>query len=633
MPACPRTVLFALSFAAAVCGQDTVVGVPPIERAIDDLADPSRARPAADALVRLGDAALAQLAAVVTVPQRYVEPRPRVLGALYVLGRLGPAALPVLPRIVAAIDDRDWGVADQALWALAEVGQYGTVEQRVEWVASIRDQHFVARVSRQRLLLAIEPALDDLRRGLCADDPALVTAACLQVRAGQWPAPRVRDELRACLHRQLDVALQPLVVPWDAGPMRAAASALAAAWLALDGGSATAAALAVAPHAEGESVDGNSLLLGRGLLRHYDPALRRRALPLLAGLGGAGLTERAELLPLLVDGDAELRQLAVWTVLGLGRNGLLALPLLRRLQREDGDIGVRMACSSVADDLLRSCAAGDEVALLAAIDERLQGADRSPPPLPTEPRLLELLTQIWCGAEWTEAAMARRLVPEPRRGMPLPPPLCRAVLRYGINVEPELRAFAAAWFVRHGRDAVGIGLEQELDRMAAMTGSEDPALVEMLAWVRAGEDASEAELRVALLHHNPRVVVRAAVQWLRRGDATAPLDRDAVRQLARLEVDGAGGPMPEVGGRPAPRWWLLGFDLGDDVAAAVALLLLAAGEPEVDLGVLRLLAPPGGDATDWVRDQVAARAFAALATRLETQMRERLNLPDGRTWR
>src|SRR5262245_4967588 len=275
MPACPLA-LFALACAQVHAAQDPDVAsraagahVAPsnVQRAVDDLGEPLRAATAADVLVRAGPDAVARVAAVVALPQRYVEPRPRVLGALYVLGRLGRSALVALPVLESATEDRDWGIADQALWALAEVGQYADAEVRARLAddfAADRPPALVAalrlpvRVCRSRLLLGEAPGDEALRADLCADDAGRVIAACLQLRSAHFATGAARDELHNCLRIQLETAFLPLAAPWDPSPLRAAASALAAAWLQMSNG-------------ERERDPRLRLLVGRGLVSHYRP--------------------------------------------------------------------------------------------------------------------------------------------------------------------------------------------------------------------------------------------------------------------------------------------------------------------------------------------------------------------------
>src|SRR5262245_39768434 len=177
MPACPLALIGAIACAQVHATQDPdvasrvagAVQIAPssLQRAIDDLGEPLRAPTAADVLVRAGAAAVPRVAAVVVVPQRYVEPRSRVLGALYVLGRLGRPALAALPGLESAAQDRDWGIADQALWALAEVGQYADPAARAQLADGLGTRRLPVRVCRSRLLLGDAPGDEALRADLC----------------------------------------------------------------------------------------------------------------------------------------------------------------------------------------------------------------------------------------------------------------------------------------------------------------------------------------------------------------------------------------------------------------------------------------------------------------------------------
>jgi hypothetical protein len=74
------------------------------------------------------------------------------------------------------------------------------------------------------------------------------------------------------------------------------------------------------------------------------------------------------------------------------------------------------------------------------------------------------------------------------------------------------------------------------------------------------------------------------------------------------------------------------FEIGPDLTAearAAAALLLAAGGRHVDPAPLSVLAPPDGDPVAWARQQLRGRAFAALASRLESRVREMILVPAG----
>ncbi|MGE3174868.1 MAG: hypothetical protein AB7O97_19725 [Planctomycetota bacterium] len=573
-----------------------------IARAVDDLAEPSRARAAAATLLRHDpETVVPRLAALVIVPQRYVEPRQRVLASLFVLGRFGAAARLAVPALLNAVRDRDWGVADQALWALAEVGQYGDEAEREAWAAEIAGTHLTARVARERLRLGRCRDAAVVAAGIGAEEPAAVTAACLLLQPplpGPLAGGPARESLRELLHARLAEALAPAEFPWQQPPLRSAASALAAAWT------------------ECAAAGVGDVLVGRGLLQHFDARLRRRGLDQIEPLGAASLAERAELLPLLFDADAEIRQVAAWAFGSFGARGLPALPGLRRLGGLDGDVGVRMACAAVADDVLQAHGSGEHAPLLAAIDARLRGRADQPLELPRDAFGCELLCEVLCGAEWTEAAVVRRLLPTPPAGTVVPAALRAAVLRYAVNTDPELRLVAATWLARHARPA-DADLERHLDAIAEFRGVVDPAFVEMLAWVRAGPGAAPTALLTALQHPSPRVVVRAACEWLQL-PAAAPFDAGVARRLLEQVERGA-----------RDDFWLLGVDLGPEVRAAATLLLVAHGEDGVDRGALRLVAPPGVDRAEWLLADHPRAECAALARRLEAQVQELLEVPAG----
>jgi len=292
-----------------------------------------------------------------------------------------------------------------------------------------------------------------------------------------------------------------------------------------------------------------------------------------------------------------------------------------------------MACTSVADDLLRAAGGTDDAsgALLAAIDARLRGADETPLPLPTDPAAVDLLVQILCGAEWSEATVVRRLLPVVPPGTAAPRAVCDAVLRFCINVDDGLRALAGAWLVRHGQPLADTDLERTVARMAEMTGRYDPVPVEVLAWLRAGPDAPVARLAAAAGHDNARVVVRATAELLRHVAAqpvTQPAAREAVPATVLDAARAALQPLPDAKAQLL-RWVAAGVDLAPETEAAATLLLLAGGAAPVDRSPLRLLAPRGVDADDWIDAQVRAGAFADLAARLESDVVALLEVPAG----
>jgi hypothetical protein len=573
-----------------------------LRRAVSGLAEPLHARAAADALVALGAAAVPPLQALVDAPQRYVEPRDRVLGALFVLGRLGAAAVPALPAVERACGDHDAAIARQALWALGEVGRAAPEDQRADLAARLETAtDYLAQVTRARLRLGSAPATARLRDELASADPAAVVAACHFLHP---PLPAGIDgdggpaAWRELVHRQLALALAPAALPWDEHVLRPAAPDLAAAWLGLGGGDA-------------------DLLVGRGLLQHWDAQLRRKGLSRLAGDETAPLGVRAELLRLLFDQDAEVRQLAAWQFGAWGRAGLLALPALLRLEDKDPDVGMRLSCRKACGDLRTAWA--DQAAGLAAFEARLRGGAEAPLPAPGDAAGATLLAELLCGAEWTDAAVVRRLLPTPVAGRALPPDLQIAVLRLCANLDGGIRAVAAGWIARHGRDA-GLGDPSRAMLFACLSsGADDGNLVEALAWVLAGADATEAELRRAGAHGSPRVQVHALCELAKRRAQLTADEEKRVRALlgeARtvlLDSDESGDKFK------------LGVDCRPFVDAAATLLLAAAGA-SFDVGPLLALASAGSDEAAAVRRWLAARDFQALGALLEARMREALRV-------
>src|SRR5262249_9030266 len=128
-----------------------------------------------------------------------------------------------------------------------------------------------------------------------------------------------------------------------------------------------------------------------------------------------------------------------------------------------------------------------------------------PLPPPADAAAATLLAEVLCGAEWTDAAVVRRLLPAAAAGGALPAVLQIAALRLCANLDRDVRAVAAAWVARNGR-AAGLGDPSRALLFACLSsGADDGSLVEALAWVLAGADASDAELRRASAHGSPRV--------------------------------------------------------------------------------------------------------------------------------
>lgn len=575
-----------------------------LAHAIAGLADPVRSVAAAESLVRMGPAAVAPLAQLVAIPQRHVEPRSRVLAALYVLGRLGADALPALATIHNATRDRDGAIATQAMWVLGEVGLHAAEEVRADiarqWVPS--GSH-AQQVTCVRLRLGAAPDPEQFAACLASARAGEVVAACRLLAA---PVGRsmlggdARERWLGMVHRQLEVALAPAGLPWEETRLRAAAADLAAAQLALGGA--------------------DDLLAGRGLLRHYEPLHRRRGLALVAGARDEPRAVRAELLPLLFDQEAEVRQLAARTFGRWGARGLLALPALRRLSSRDEDVAVRAACASVAGDLVRSVAEGPGREALLALDARLQGRVPGPPPVPADPAALQVVVEMLCGGEWCDADAVERLLVRPARGVPVPAGLATAVLRYCANRDPALRAVAAAWLCRHGHAAHITGFEEVVRQANWVSGSRDAVLFEALAWLRAGPEAGDEQVREAFGHANARVVLRALAEWVARGAGTGPGDAAALQDLLSEEPSDAWG---------GSRWRVLAADLGPEVRTAAKLAQFAAG-------LLRPPHEPPWEATfpdegsaAWMRERYAARDWGTLLGFLEQRARRRLAVPDG----
>lgn len=607
-----RLLALLLSCTPALPGQASSSAEQPVERLIEDLADPLRAAAAAELLEQVGASAVPALARLIVVPQRYVEPRPRVLSAIYVLGRLGAQALPAIAALEDAALARDEAVAAQAAWALGEVGVHAAAEERDRLAARLDGllrARFAAQVARERLLLGPAPALGTISAALAAGEAEPVIAACRVLRP---PLPEalcnepVRQQWRQLVHARLAAALQPVAMPWDPAPLRFAVGDLASAWLGLGGTEA-------------------DLVVGRGLLQHFDPLLRRRGLLLVAAAPEPAFEVRAEVLPLLFDAEAELRQVAASACGRWRRQGLLALAPLRQLGRDDGDVGVRMACSSAADEVARSVAAAGAEAWVAAVDDRLQGRDPAPLPMPSAAAGLELLGELLRGAEWCGAGTLALLLPQPAAGRPAPAALLPAVLRLCANRDPALGAQAAGWLARHGRGAGLRAPDATLFRAAALLGPTDGCLAEALAWLLAGRDAPPEAVRTALGHPSARVFVRAAAECLARGMAPGADDEAHLRRRLAAPEGLVLLHDPDSGDTLG-----LGVDFQSEVVAAAALALHANGRAAIDPFVLRWLqrlAPADGDAAAWVERHLAERAHGALLAALEARMRQLMQVP------
>ncbi len=134
-------------------------------------------------------------------------------GLLYAVGAFGPTAAPTVPRVLAALDDKNPAIRQNAAWALGKIGPAVGKEGVAELCKRLKDDSPVVRrdvanaigdIGQPTAMDAVEPLLDLIdREGKQEGDPVVLKAALEKmVNLAGEPAYFVTDKTLAALRAQ-----------------------------------------------------------------------------------------------------------------------------------------------------------------------------------------------------------------------------------------------------------------------------------------------------------------------------------------------------------------------------------------------------------------------------------------------
>jgi len=590
---------FLLLFCIASAPAQAPTLQPRIDAAIADLAEPQKAHAAAEFLERLGPKALPALRAVLQAQHRLQEPDLRVCNTLYVLGRMGRGAVAALPDVRDVVDAERNDRQRQALWAMGQICAFAGEDERGS-CADVVARHrrdadgLLCGLVRERLRLSTQPGVERLRFDLKTNYADLEVAAADHLAATlDQPLPE-RDELLELVQQALARELARDDLPWRDREV-AAAPYLAAVLVAVRG-------------------VGSDLLVARGLLHHFDAFERRRGLVLLREADDLAPVERADMLSLLWDADADVAEYAVGTLLAWASNGVIGLAPLRHLAARPGDAAFQRRRREAADRIVAATPAA------ADLDAVLAGNAASGVPA------AELFHLVLLGAEWCADDSCKRLLADAHDIVDAT--TIGAVRRLLANACAETRAAAWSWLACRGRALLAAWpeAEDEIGWLPIVIAYPATAglTMELHAWMLAGADAKVAELRTALDGDASRLVLRAICELVRRGGDDL---RGSVAMLRHL--DESAWPRMLLPRRGSESPLVVAVDLTNEVHRAVAVGRALAGDaawdaPELVTFVAAQRHLDKDAATAWLASHRDAAAARDLVTELEAVARARL---------
>jgi hypothetical protein len=591
-----------------------------VANAIADLAEPAKSEPALRRLEALGPSIVPLLRAHLQRGERDLATG----NVLYVLGRCGRAALPAVPELCDVLGSGDETLCCQAMWVLGRIApflseeQSSAVRERARVCAGHRDEQ--AGVLVAVLGLGATPGLETLRAQLRhGGTVAACTWICAQADAEVPKAAELTDAVAERLQlvsRRLEVQFE-FGTPYEAAP-------LAEAWLALTK----------------KPLDA---LTARGLLGHWHPDQRRRAIAWLHDHGAAlPAIEREDLVARLWDGDAQLVALAASALGEWGRAGMVGLAALRQRQRTLADASLRERCAGAADAIVAACAdlAPADRAWLAAIDAHLRGDPQARPAAPPSEAARALAASMLRFAQWNEPATLAAVL-ELFDGPPPCDNAVRAVYGWLCTRDAPVAHMALAWLARQGsavRRAAALRtfdpLPDECVRLARgwVAFPAGPTAIEAIAWFQSA-GATTDELADLVESPNTRLAVRGLVEQVMR-----PTSRIATTERLRTLL-----AMPD----DQPLLLLLkdeengmGFDLTPLAAPVRTLAAIALADRDVklspDYGLEELVRKACGVALDglpaWVKARRADGTLTATLDAIETDCRRRLGVPAELRW-
>jgi hypothetical protein len=509
-----------------------------VEPLFQQLTDPKTAVAAQARLERLGDKILPQLQRRLAPPRDGDPQRDHRVSVLYLLGRLGRAGLPAMREIVDTM--RDQGAPDtvvrQAIWAMGQIGAFGSEEERYQWNEMLRlycarHDGFLLGTVYWRLNLGSTPDAEQVRQWLGGRYQNQATAAAEHLAATETdPAERAGhvEALRAALDRA-----QPRPeLPWEAIGAEAAAPYIALAW----------EKLSAAP------LDGTA---ARALLRHFDPFQRRRGIAVLA-TAKLPLHERVDLLYLLWDDDPDVFAAAANALAAGGADNLPALAPLRWHARHNADAGRRAAAAATAVALVAACGADQgDAAMLLELKAPVPGEIGSD-------HLAQTFAALLLGAELCPDGTAARLIVAAEARSLRQPVALRAVLRLLVHSDSTVRGKALGYLASSGRKVLeawpdaaevlgNLPMHQGLGRAGG------GRFIEAYAWIVASQDATMPQILEAMESSDPRRNVRALAEIVTRGADALAASRDVrskLREWSQVLPPGELHWLPQIGRGP-----------------------------------------------------------------------------------
>jgi hypothetical protein len=615
----------AATIAAALPAQDRVRQL--LERAVADLADPERAADATRQLENLGTAAVPVLCELVQARTGgATDTRPR---AIYVLGRMGRAALPAVSALRSVLRGDDVALADDAAWALGALAPFfdeKVGEAVMNDLAHTTTVRFYANgsVLAATIGLGPSPTVEQLVNTL-VDQPSAASRWIVARGAELGDHP---DEVLAALVTQLDAALErPAIPDWRKRAFEAPDVALA--WLALARSSLSARC-------------------ARALLDHWQPYERERAIAWMHDNGAAlPLRERADLVARLWDAEPRLVRGSAAAFAHWGRGAFVALPALRLIADTHQDVATSNACRDAAAAIVAAC---DELppndrAWIAAVDAILRGEAAAAPAKPCSRAGLDLIAEALYVAQWNDPMSLSRLLNLAESAGPIGPAAIQSVLGWLQHDRAATVELACAWLARRGTlthkawaeanpaDGSAGAFERYLRwscQYSITDGARRPA-IEMLAHLLAA-GAWDNEHALLLDDGNSRVVAHALAVALAERKGTL---RTSTSRLAALVFPPASPTMSIVGAAWDNR--TLPIDLGNHVRTLAAIALAELGTdyqvpPDLDDVVRQITGVPLAELGKHVTALRETNQLRALLDRIEDQCRLLMSVPPHLRW-
>jgi hypothetical protein len=510
-----------------------------------------------------------------------------VVAGLYVLGKLGPLATSSLPeckRLLAF--GRTLAVRDQALWAMGQLapatGDKETCKECLGWLdlkTAADNNQLQTDIVWARLKLGPLPDEHQVTAMLQDDGRvARVMAAAQSIAAGQG---RPSAEGWALLQRYFADATARPELPW----MRCRRS------------DAATGDLAFAMLRAGGRRDDSAI--ARGLLYHWDPALRAQGLADLVDPARTTLAEKLDGVALLWHSDVQLRAQALRTLRGWERDGLVALPALRHFARDAAGTDFGADCTATANVVVaaarRELHGKVAIQMLPEIDALLRGETVPQTGAAADDEAERLFAEVVFGCDGADGRLLDALSDFAASRACRGARTATAFVR--LLCTPQVDRWLAAWrCILRVAPAVAAAYP-EIDQHVFFAGVPglnriEGTVVELHAQVLASSLRTDEELVAALASEHPRVVLRALAATSARPGLWPRLAGSFVA-LAAAAPESWGACTLCIGDNRYNFGWGCGLSgvnapsILAELHAAAALLAAAAGASEWDTPAAR----------------------------------------------